>query len=594
MAKKKSLLSVIRGVTASGHAATKAVEGYTAASNVSRAVSTGSSYVAPTPTYYSPGSSKDAAKAVAQAQAAVKAAKAVVSEYGKSTKNPKSVSGKYAKATEKAKKKREKTKVRVERKTREVKAKYDATPKKLTKTPKFGPGNAYTVWEGSNKIASKARELAGGSKPLKATGSRQIAPTRPSGPKPRKVAKRLQKAVAKSTGGVPDYVPDQYRGLISKASRKSNVPAPLLSALLRQESGFQAQIGSPAGAQGIAQFMPATAASRGVDPNNPKSAIPGAADLLRENKDQFGTWGKALAAYNAGGGAVSEYGGIPPYPETQNYVKTIKAAVKEEGSGNAKAVPKPLKRTARQTLGKQPTKAILQGGKVIKDKNAGEEESGAPPYKETKQYIVPTEARSEISAEQRAPARTMVTGMDPALQSALVQLAKNTGIPVRINEGYRTEARANDFPSGTASQHHQGNAADIDNNADYSAEDLAKVGLNNTAVGGEPWHFQLNNPDATASTVDTNIPIKGTNLAVKVPTPTTTGSSVSGVGGTAASSTGAPLSPAEAAAQAAEMRRRRSPSVSKRLAAIDRWMTSPVTAPTPEISQELIDRILGK
>jgi hypothetical protein len=192
----------------------------------------------------------------------------------------------------------------------------------------------------------------------------------------------------------------------------------------------------------------------------------------------------------------------------------------------------------------------------------------------------------------------MVTGMDPALQSALVQLAKNTGIPVRINEGYRTTERANDFPSGTASQHHQGNAADIDNNADYSAEDLAKVGLNNTAVGGEPWHFQLNNPDATPSTVNTNIPIKGTKLAVKVPTPASGSSTATGTASGTTFSGSAPTSTSgmTTAQIEAELKRKgvRSPSLRKRLAKIDRWMTSPLTAETPEISQELIDRILGK
>ena len=480
--------------------------------------------------------------------------------------------------------------------------------KKYLDVPEFGPGNAYKVWEGSNQIAAKAKELSRGK-----TGRAETEATRNAaraaealsravtakgaGPKPRKVANRLEKAVSKSQGTIPDDVPQQYRGLIADASRRYGVPAALLSAVLRQESGFDPNVGSPAGAQGIAQFMPGTAKGMGVDPYDPSSAIPGAARLLAGNKDQFGSWDLALAAYNAGGGAVSQYGGIPPYPETQNYVKTIMGAV-----GNmdvaAKDIPTQIKRTARQTLGKQATKAILRGGQVIKDKNAGEETKGTIPYKETKKYIVPTEAKSEIRAEQRAPARTMITGMDPALQAALVQLAKNTGIPVRINEGYRTTERANDFPSGTASQHHQGNAADIDNNADYSAEDLAKVGLNNTAVGGEAWHFQLNNPDATPSTVNTNIPIKGTKLAVKVPTPASGSSTATGTASGTTFSGSAPTSTSgmTTAQIEAELKRKgvRSPSLRKRLAKIDRWMTSPLTAETPEISQELIDRILGK
>lgn len=577
--------------------------GYTSGGSKSGGTGTGSAtYGSPSNPYVPSGSSSStsysgsssssssssaaAAKAVAQAQAAVKAAKAVVSEYGKDKKNPKSVSGKYAKATEKAKKKREKTKVRVERKTREVKAKYDATPRKLTKTPKFGPGNAYTVWEGSNKIASKARELAGGSRPLKPTGTRQKPSTTLSGPKPRKVANRLEKAVSRAKpvfSGLDSEQSKVLRTVLNQGVKAGADRKTLLSAVETGlvESGLRNLSYGDADSQGWRQ-------ERSMYYPNPTNVKASAKRYFQEAAE--------ARAPGQTAGNLAQAAQQSAFPERYDAVAgQAKPLLKEFTSTRKEAVPKPLKRTARQTLGKKPTKAILRGGKVIKDKNAGEEESGAPPYKETKQYIVPTEARSEIRAEQRAPAKTMVTGMDPALQAALVQLAKNTGIPVQINEGYRTEARANDFPSGTASQHHQGNAADTDNNADYSAEDLAKVGLNNTAVGGEPWHFQLNNPDATASTVNTNIPIKGTNLAVKVPTPTST----SGATGTTTSggttSTGAPVpGTPEYQQMMNEVRRRRGPSVAKRLAAIDRWMTSPVTAPTPEISQELIDRILGK
>lgn len=80
---------------------------------------------------------------------------------------------------------------------------------------------------------------------------------------------------------------------------------------------------SPAGAIGIAQFMPETAKSMGVDPLDIKSAIEGAARYLKQNFDKFGSWDLALAAYNAGEGNVTKYGGIPPFAETQNYVKDI-------------------------------------------------------------------------------------------------------------------------------------------------------------------------------------------------------------------------------------------------------------------------------
>ena len=81
---------------------------------------------------------------------------------------------------------------------------------------------------------------------------------------------------------------------------------------------------SPAGAQGLMQLMPATARGLGVtDPFDPNQAVDGAARLLRDLLDRFDSTPLALAAYNAGPGAVLRYNGIPPYPETQNYVRSV-------------------------------------------------------------------------------------------------------------------------------------------------------------------------------------------------------------------------------------------------------------------------------
>lgn len=118
----------------------------------------------------------------------------------------------------------------------------------------------------------------------------------------------------------------QLKDTIAKASAKYNVNPALLSALLKQESGFKQTARSSAGAQGIAQFMPATAKRYGVDTSDPVSSIYGAAHYLSDNLNRFGgDEAKALAAYNAGEGAVAKYGGVPPYKETQNYVKSILA-----------------------------------------------------------------------------------------------------------------------------------------------------------------------------------------------------------------------------------------------------------------------------
>lgn len=80
---------------------------------------------------------------------------------------------------------------------------------------------------------------------------------------------------------------------------------------------------SPAGARGIMQFMPATAAERGIDPCNPRQAIRGAAEWLVALKGQFGSWDLAVAAYNAGPGAVANAGGIPVNGETEVYVPRV-------------------------------------------------------------------------------------------------------------------------------------------------------------------------------------------------------------------------------------------------------------------------------
>jgi soluble lytic murein transglycosylase-like protein len=114
-----------------------------------------------------------------------------------------------------------------------------------------------------------------------------------------------------------------YADVFSRAASRHGVDASVLAAVAQQESSFNASAVSPAGAQGLMQFMPATAQGLGVNPLDPASAIDGAAKYLSSLTKQFGSTDLALAAYNAGPGTVSRYGGIPPYPETQNYVRNV-------------------------------------------------------------------------------------------------------------------------------------------------------------------------------------------------------------------------------------------------------------------------------
>jgi len=115
----------------------------------------------------------------------------------------------------------------------------------------------------------------------------------------------------------------QYLNMAKAAARQHGVPEELFARLVQQESNWNPHAKSHKGALGLAQLMPQTARSLGVDPLDPQENLNGGARYLAKQYRKFGSWRLALAAYNAGPDAVKKYGGVPPYNETRNYVQKI-------------------------------------------------------------------------------------------------------------------------------------------------------------------------------------------------------------------------------------------------------------------------------
>lgn len=154
-----------------------------------------------------------------------------------------------------------------------------------------------------------------------------------------------------TTTGTDDFgsteVPEAYRSQLTAAALRWGIPPALLAAQLNQESGFNPSAVSPDGALGIAQFMPGTAKSLGIDPLDPSEAIDGMAKLMSTYHDRYGSWEKALYAYHGGPGVVDS-----PGPNSRQYAQKILGKVGGLLSESAGTLPvgsltDPLKNTTK-------------------------------------------------------------------------------------------------------------------------------------------------------------------------------------------------------------------------------------------------------
>lgn len=140
----------------------------------------------------------------------------------------------------------------------------------------------------------------------------------------------LAQAQARSSADVAAQSVDE---LVRRAAARYGVDVDLIHAVIRAESDYDPHCLSSAGAIGLMQLMPATARSLGLtDAWDPAQNIDGGTKYLRQQLERFGDLRLALAAYNAGPGAVLRYGGVPPYPETRNYVQRVLAYLAQRQS----------------------------------------------------------------------------------------------------------------------------------------------------------------------------------------------------------------------------------------------------------------------
>jgi len=298
-----------------------------------------------------------------------------------------------------------------------------------------------------------------------------------------------------------------WKTLARKAALEVGVPSSVFIRLVRQESGGNPNALSPVGAIGLTQLMPGTAEGLGVDPHDPWQNLLGGARYLKQQLDRFGRIDLALAAYNAGPGAVEKYGGVPPYRQTQNYVASITKGLDGRSGGlvsTAGQTPAPTIPTVpgAPTLGAPPHLADL-AGTILSNLGKSPTESLA----NLTSAVMQQQAQPPIAAAPVDAATAAVTPTVPATTpdggwSKFVTMSSNAdrpgvsikqpvlqfvgGLGESLNEPLEigTGTNHNRFVLGTQreSAHWTGRAADIP----ASGAELTKLGRQALINAGMP------------------------------------------------------------------------------------------------------------
>jgi|SRR5579871_1234670 len=148
------------------------------------------------------------------------------------------------------------------------------------------------------------------------------------------VAQVAPKASPDPSSSAPSQVPASPQQMADRAAAKYGLPRGLVRSVMKAESGFQPKAVSPKGAIGLMQLMPATAQNLGANAQDPEQNVDAGTRYLRDLLEKYnGALWHALAAYNAGPGAVDKYQGVPPYPETLDYVRRVEREWSRTNSG---------------------------------------------------------------------------------------------------------------------------------------------------------------------------------------------------------------------------------------------------------------------